>query len=126
VLNDIINALRALPPGAALLLTREAVESELRAGAGVQALGETTDMTVSEAAARLGRAASTVGGWCAAGLLPGAFRLRGREWRVPLAGLRQFMSDERERQEPGRTRQPGGDISRANLGAWRNEGGPPR
>ena len=43
------------------------------------------DMTVAEVAELLKRAPATVRGWCATGELPGAYRLLGREWRIPSA-----------------------------------------
>lgn len=56
------------------------------------------DLDCTRVAALLGRSASTVRNWCAAGLIPGAYRLRGRrEWRVPRGGLITFQQHERER-----------------------------
>src|SRR4051812_42516508 len=51
--------------------------------------GEAADPTVETIAARYGRAASTVRGWCEAGRFPGAYKL-GREWRIPAAGVSAF------------------------------------
>lgn len=48
------------------------------------------DPTVEDVAEVLGRAPSTIRGWCRAGRLTGAYRLRGREWRIPRAALRSL------------------------------------
>lgn len=45
--------------------------------------GRLADLTVEELAEELDRAKSTVPGWLKAGELPQAYKLNGREWRVP-------------------------------------------
>lgn len=55
-----------------------------------------SDLTVREAADELDRSPSTVRGWCGDGKLEGAYRFRGREWRIPPAALRAFVDAERE------------------------------
>lgn len=50
------------------------------------------DMTVHQLATRLGRSDSTVRGWCVSGELEGAYKLKGREWRIPAAAARAFLS----------------------------------
>lgn len=45
------------------------------------------DLTVEQAAVLFARKASTVRTWCAGGALPGAYRLYGREWRIPPAAI---------------------------------------
>jgi hypothetical protein len=56
------------------------------------------DLDCTRVAALLGRSPSTVRNWCAAGVLPGAYRLRGRrEWRVPRGALVTFQERERQR-----------------------------
>jgi excisionase family DNA binding protein len=72
------------------------------------------DLTVRELAALLGRAESTVRSWCGQGRLRGAYRLQGREWRIPSECLR----DLRECSE----RSPTMDENPIDLGAWRREG----
>ena len=67
-------------------------------------------MTVDEAAERIGRSPSTVRAWCRDGSLPGAYRLRGREWRVPPAALAK-MND----RPPDR----GNGSAAASLASWR-------
>ena len=73
------------------------------------------DMTVQELADRFGRCPSTVRAWCEAGRLPGAYKLRGREWRIPAVALRLFQD-----QEGGSlTRQPTSSGKRSSLADWR-------
>lgn len=45
------------------------------------------DLTVREVATRFGRGESTIRTWLARGELEGAYRLHGREWRIPLASI---------------------------------------
>jgi Helix-turn-helix domain len=54
------------------------------------------DLTVSDLARRFGRHGSTVRAWVERGLFPGAYRLQGREWRVPAAGLQAFEAGQRK------------------------------
>jgi hypothetical protein len=46
--------------------------------------------TLREIANRYGRSVSTARQWAEAGLLPGAFKLRGRAWRVPTSAVATF------------------------------------
>lgn len=52
------------------------------------------DLTLEEAAAAVHRAVPTVRAWCTAGLIPGAYKLRGRAWRIPRAALLRFEHHE--------------------------------
>lgn len=54
-------------------------------------------LTVADVAKHYGRAPSTVRGWLEAGRLPGAFKIEGRDWRVPRDGLAAF--DEKQRSD---------------------------
>jgi hypothetical protein len=75
------------------------------------------DLTVQDLCQRYDRKASAVRAWLERGDLPGAYRLHGREWRVPPAALAAFETAQRE----GRGRAPNaaGAGPVANLGAWR-------
>jgi hypothetical protein len=53
------------------------------------------DLSGTEVARLLGRSPVTIAGWCRAGLCPGAYRLRGREWRIPRSGLEALQALER-------------------------------
>jgi excisionase family DNA binding protein len=97
---DIRTALRlladALPAGTALPVPRELL-IELLDGSPEpdSAASAPADLTVEAVAERFGRHPSTVRGWISQQLLPGAYRLRGREWRVPAAALRAFEATAR-------------------------------
>jgi hypothetical protein len=75
----------------------------------------TADHTVEIVAAELGRAVSTVRTWCSSGRIPGAYRLRNREWRIPRDGYAAFIAAE---QRGDRTLSTPG-AGRVDLGAWR-------
>lgn len=72
------------------------------------------DLTCAQAGAELGRTGSTIRAWCAAGRIPGAYRLGGREWRLPRASLRRFLDAQAERREAEAE-----DDQPVNLGRWR-------
>jgi excisionase family DNA binding protein len=71
-------------------------------------------LTVAQVAEMTGRAGSTIRTWCAEGRLPGARRLRGREWRVPQVALTALLDGESERHQPQTLPTPSG-----GLAAWR-------
>lgn len=52
------------------------------------------DLTLEEVAEQVGRAVSTVRGWCASGELRG-YRLNGREWRVPASAVAEYFETRR-------------------------------
>ena len=53
------------------------------------------DLTVPQLAARIGRKAVTVRGWCEHGRFAGAYKLNGRDWRIPLSGVLAFETAQR-------------------------------
>lgn len=75
-------------------------------------------LTVAEVARRTDRAESTVRGWCAEGRLPGARRLRKREWRIPASALAALLDGETGPRTGAPERLP---TPRGGLGAWRSE-----
>ena len=107
----------AMPPGSSISLSREAVGGLLD-GLGSPRGGaqDGGDLTLEEVAERVGRAPSTVRGWCRCGSLVGAYRLNGRGWRIPLLALDAFL----RAQEEGRT---GSTMGEHNLSAWRKDHG---
>ena len=116
-LEDIIRLHELMPEGSSISLSKEAVGGLLdglslpRGGA-----QDGSDLTLEEVAERVGRAPSTVRGWCRCGSLVGAYRLNGRGWRIPLLALDAFLRS----QEEGRTRSTMGGH---NLSAWRKDYG---
>jgi excisionase family DNA binding protein len=71
------------------------------------------DYTVAEVAEELERAPSTVRGWLNRDELPGAYRLKGREWRIPRDALATFLEAARTGEQPTQQGAP------VDLGAWR-------
>ena len=107
--------LRAYPDGASVPVPKSWLQELLSAGFANGAPAETAsadvevDLDCARVAALLSRSPSTVRNWCAAGVIPGAYRLRGgREWRVPRSALITFQHRERQRasQTIGRTPEP--------------------
>lgn len=76
-----------------------------------EALG---DLDVDSVAAIVKRAPSTVRGWLGAKAIPEAYRLQGRDWRVPRVALRRFLDRQKEQKAASPTR-----ARRPNLGEWR-------
>jgi helix-turn-helix protein len=60
------------------------------------------DLTPEEVGAALQRSPVTVRAYCSAGLFPGAYRLRARQWRVPVTALAAFQAAERKAHEDGK------------------------
>src|SRR5712692_804522 len=105
------NALAAMPPGT--LVPRDGVLEQLSDGfAGVPA-GETPappaclDLTIRDLAELCGKQPSTVRAWVERGDFPGAYKLHGKEWRVPVSAVDSFQN--RQRRAKSDTR----------LSAWR-------
>jgi hypothetical protein len=80
-----------LPREALLELLGGAVAPEPTARAAVE-----LHLTLDEAGAALHRSPVTLRGYCAAGLFKGAYRMRGRQWRIPRAALEAFQAAEQK------------------------------
>ncbi len=106
---------QAMPPGSSISLSREAVGGLLdglsppRGGA-----QDGSDLSLEEVAERVGRAPSTVRGWCRCGSLVGAYRLNGRGWRIPLLALDDFLRAQEERRTDP-------TIGEHSLSSWRKD-----
>ncbi len=77
------------------------------------------DLTCAEVGQRLRRAASTIRGYCERGELPGAYRWRSREWRIPPVALIALEKAERDGSagaKPGPARPRARPV---DLAAWR-------
>lgn len=93
--REVLRALiQGLPPGAIVTVRAEWI-AELVADLSVPETGAEVDLTAGEVGRLLGRDEKTVAGWCRAGAIEGAYKLRGREWRVPRASLRAFQEGHR-------------------------------
>lgn len=92
---------REAPEGSMVALPRDVVLRELQ-GAAVAAVENegTADYTIAEFAGLFNRSASTATQWCSAGLVPGAYKLQGRAWRVPRASVARFREAQRRPKTP--------------------------
>jgi hypothetical protein len=110
----------ALPDGSAVPVPREWL-LELLSGAGdaPRVVVAPADLTAAQLAERFGRHASTVRLWLERGAFPGAYKLRGRDWRVPPASLAAFEAREREGKPSPDTRRTRSCGKTADLADWR-------
>jgi hypothetical protein len=95
--DALLRIAQALPDGSAIPVPRawllellEGTEAPRASRAPLE-----LDLTPEEAGAALHRAPVTIRAYCNAGLVPGAYRLRGRQWRIPRAALEAFQETER-------------------------------
>ena len=101
------------------LLSATAAQPTTSAGARDDMSG---DLGVAELAARYHRRPSTVRGWLERGMFPGAFKLRGRDWRATAAGIEHFDATERQRGSGETGSKPARSRARSvDLSAWRTE-----
>lgn len=115
-LSDRIHALvRTVPPETLVPVSWLAglLDAEQHAS---EAPAPGVDLTVAEVALKFGRGTSTVRTWLARGDLAGAYRLHGREWRIPATALAAMQAAQgaQFRQQRTPTTAP------AALGAWRD------
>jgi len=76
------------------------------------------DLTVGQVAAQFGKGASTIRTWLARGELPDAYRLHGREWRVPATAVVALQRSQAARHAQTSTAAPKSRQA-ADLGEWR-------
>ena len=104
-------ALTAMPPGT--LVPRDWVLDRLSEDIPRVATVETpapparVDLTIRELAQLFGKQRSTVRAWVERGDFAGAYKLHGKEWRVPESGVEVFQNRQR------------GAKSDIRLSAWR-------
>jgi excisionase family DNA binding protein len=72
------------------------------------------DQTVKQVAERFGRKASTVRTWAERGLLPGAYRMHGREWRIPSSAIAAL-----QKSQAAEVRAERRDDAPPAIGDWR-------
>ena len=106
-----------LPPGGSIVLTREGLlDLAAVVASPVEPLAAPDEFTVGEVARRFHRSASNVRGWCEHGRFEGAYKLNGRDWRIPQAGVDAFVIKQRSESPVAQKR---GESPVAQLGAWR-------
>jgi hypothetical protein len=105
--------LQALPPDALLPVAWLLEQLAEEASGPVPAAPLSCDLTVTEFGSRFGRKGSTVRLWCEKGRVPGAFKLREREWRIPAASVELF------RQAQGAPAADPPKPTSGDLGDWR-------
>src|SRR6266576_4204171 len=109
-------ALTAMPPGT--LVPRDWVLEQLSADIlGVRAAvtpapPASVDLTIRDLAQLFGKQPSTVRAWVERGDFPGAYKLHGKQWRVPVNAVDSFQNRQRRAK------------SDARLSAWRRVGRP--
>ena len=79
-----------LPEGAAVTVPLTWLSAALEGTTAVPTQPASADLTVADLCTRFGRKPSAVRAWLERGDFPGAFKLKGRDWRVPLAALEAF------------------------------------
>jgi excisionase family DNA binding protein len=110
----------ALPTGQAVPVPREWLLDLLEGSSVTADVAQTPgiDLTCHQVADALGRDASTVRAWVARGDFPGAYRLNGREWRIPAESLRAWQEGQRRR--PSAPAVPIRGGRRLLLSSWRS------
>ncbi len=109
----------ALPEGASITLSSEALRSLLETDAD-ESSPLAHDMTVEEVANHLDRSPQTVRRWIREGELD-AYSFRGREYRITAAALRNFIAREQTAVERP-PQSPCAHVTK-QLGAWRSARG---
>lgn len=114
-MTDLRTALSTLPDEALVPVGWIRARLDGKADASPAGNGEPIgDLSAADVAEALDRTPSTIRAWCARGEVPGSYKLRGREWRIPRASLRRYL----DRQAEGKreTRRRGEPV---DLGGWR-------
>ena len=92
------------------MITREALlELATMRGGDAEPTAAPAEFTVGELATRFHRSASTIRDWCEHARFEGAYKLNGRDWRIPHVALDAFLAKQR--------RPPPEPVTR--LRAWR-------
>lgn len=72
------------------------------------------DRTIRDLAHVFGKRPSTVRAWVEHGDFPGAYKLHGKEWRVPASAVEAFQDRQRHRKSSSRSAE-----TESRLSAWR-------
>jgi excisionase family DNA binding protein len=116
VAPDLVGSLRilaeALPVGTVVPVPRELLLQLLSGNLGRHNDVE-VDLTVAELAVLFSRKRSAVRSWLERGDFPQAYKLHGREWRVPASSVHAFQEKQRQRKAEKR-------VTRSlGLASWR-------
>ena len=110
-----------MPPGT--LVPRDWVLEQLNAGVEggpaqpAPAPPRIVDLTIRDVARAFGKSPSTVRAWVERGDFAGAYKLNGKQWRIPASAVDAFQN--RQRGRAGRRRR-----DRGRLSAWRSAQSP--
>lgn len=109
-----------LPDGASINLEAGAIREMLDEEPESEREGRLTDLTIEEVAEEFDRSESAVRSWCQQELIPGAYKFRGREWRIPPEGVRAFQRQEAEGDlSPARAAEVPGRGGDDDLSSWK-------
>ena len=89
------SALAQMPPGT--LVPRDWLLEQLSDPLAPESEYSTTliDLTIQDLAERFGKRPSTLRAWVERGDFPGAYKLHGKEWRVPRRAVEDFQVQQR-------------------------------
>ena len=111
LLHRLRTDLEAMPAGA--LLPRDWLLQRLTespsSGPFPQGPNRLIDLSVRDLSQLFGKQPSTVRAWLERGDFPGAYKLHGKEWRVPVSAVEAFQDQQRRRAK-----------SEPRLSAWRS------
>lgn len=121
--RDALRALVDASPADAMITVPKPWLSELLAEPLPVGQGEGTalavDLTVQDVATQFKRGASTIRTWCERGDLPGAYRNRGREWRIPASAIEAMQREQARRHvTPRATTSRNGKPT--DISSWRS------
>jgi hypothetical protein len=105
-------AIAAMPPGS--LVPRDWLLEQFSDPSPPQPATDSTaapqiDLTIGDLARLFGKRPSTVRAWVERGDFAGAYKLHGKEWRIPIGAVEAFQA-----------KQPRPGKSEARLSAWRS------
>ena len=94
-LASLRSALAVMPSGTLVprdWLLEQLAETSVLQG---ESSGSIVDLTIQHLAAMFGKRPSTVRAWVERGDFPGAYKLHGKEWRVPASAVHEFQAQQR-------------------------------
>src|SRR5258708_15500182 len=92
--KTLCEAIAAMPPGS--LVPRDWLLEQLSGGSSTPLESPAlVDLPIGELARLFGKRPSTVRAWVERGDFPGAYKLHGKEWRVPASAIKAFQNRQR-------------------------------